>query len=68
MAVARRPAGHGMVLLQYRGTPAWLGAWSQLQPMPAAPAPAATAGPATEGAREEIALVLTTMALSAAGR
>ena len=69
LALAHRPAGHGMVLLQHRGMPAWLGAWNQFRPVSApAPATTAVAGPATTGTHAEIAVVLTAIALSAARR
>jgi hypothetical protein len=64
-ALEHRPGGHGMALLQHRGTPAWMAAWQALQSHEVA---AASSGPPATVAGSEVALVLTNMALALVGR
>jgi hypothetical protein len=66
-ALAHRPDGHGIALLQHRGTPAWMAAWQAVH-SPVDEVAAAGDGPPPAATGSEVALVLTNMALALAGR
>jgi hypothetical protein len=66
-ALAHRPGGHGMALLQDRGMPAWMAVWEALQ-TPVNEVAATGGGPPPTVTGNDVALVLTDMALALMGR